>query len=77
MRARVPPASPNLRRARAQNGSWAAVSTPLSRAWWVASAPGIAPGLRDEDLEVVVEQQGLAAPDDAPLVGGDDRARRR
>ena len=28
MRARVPPASPNLRRARAQNCSWAAVSTP-------------------------------------------------
>jgi hypothetical protein len=47
MRARVPPASPNFRRARAQNCSWAAVSTPDVRAWWVASAPGMAPGLRD------------------------------
>jgi hypothetical protein len=31
--------------------------------------------LAHEDLEVVVEEQGLAAPDDAPLVASDDRAR--
>jgi len=48
IRARVPPAfAPHVRRARAQNASWAAVSTPRSRAWRVASAPGIAPGLRE------------------------------
>ena len=33
------------------------------------------PRLADEDLEVVVEKEGLAAPDGAPLVAGDDRSR--
>ena len=43
--ARVPAASPCLRRAASQYRWWAAVKAPAARAWASAVAPGSAPGL--------------------------------
>ena len=65
--ARVPAASPSRAlRASAQNASWVGVNVPAARAWASAVAPGSAPGLRCQHLQVVVQDQRLAAAGDRP-----------
>ena len=59
-RARVPAWSPSRRRAIVQNASWSTLNAPQARARASAVAPGRAPGLIAQHLQVVVQHQRLA-----------------